>query len=59
MKYLVLGAILYFMYKFMFRPSLSEGKQQQEEDQREEGEIEIRRDDTNPRGDFIDYEEVD
>ena len=59
MKYLVLGAILYFMYKFMFRPSLSEGKQQQKEVQREEGEIEIRREDTNPRGDFIDYEEVD
>lgn len=59
MKYLVLGAILYFMYKFMFRPSLSEGKQQQKEDQREDGEIEIRREDTNPRGDFIDYEEVD
>jgi len=59
MKYLVLGAILYFMYKFMFRPSLNEGKQQQKEDLREEGEIEIRREDTNPRGDFIDYEEVD
>jgi len=59
MKYLVLGAILYFMYKFMFRPSLNEGKQQQKEDLREEGEIEIRREDKNPRGDFIDYEEVD
>jgi len=58
MKYLVLGAILYFMYKFMFRPPLNEGKKQ-EEDQREEGEVEIRREDTNPRGEFIDYEEVD
>ncbi len=58
MKYLVLGAILYFMYKFMFRPSLSEGKQQKE-DLRQEGEVDIRREDTNPRGEFIDYEEVD
>ena len=58
MKYLLLGAILYFMYKFMFRPSLNEGEQQKE-DLREEGEVEIRREDTNPRGDFIDYEEVD
>jgi len=41
----------------MFRPPLNEGEQQQ--DLREEGEIEIRREDTNPRGDFIDYEEVD
>ncbi len=42
----------------MFRPSLSEGKKTVE-DNREEGEVEIRREDTNPRGDFIDYEEVD
>jgi len=58
MKYLVLGAILYFMYKFMFRPSLSEGNKTVE-DTREEGEVEIRREDTNPRGEFIDYEEVE
>lgn len=57
MKYLVLGAILYFVYKFMFRPPLKEG--QQPTDQREEGDIEIRREDTNPRGEFIDYEEVE
>lgn len=58
MKYLVLGAILYFVYKFMFRPSLNEGTQQKE-DLREEGDIDIRREDTNPRGEFIDYEEVE
>ena len=52
MKYLVLGAILYFVYKFMFRTSLKEGKKQEEI--RQEGEVEIRREDTNPRGEFID-----
>ena len=57
MKYLVLGAILYFVYKFMFRPPLKEGQPQ--EDHRQEGEVEIRREDTNPRGEFIDYEEVE
>lgn len=58
MKYLVLGAVLYFVYKFMFRPSLNAGKQQEEE-KIQEGEIEIRRDAGNPRGEFIDYEEVE
>ena len=42
----------------MFRPSLSDGKKTVE-DTREEGDVEIRREDTNPRGEFIDYEEVD
>ena len=45
----------------MFGPSLKEGQQKQE-DQRKEGDIDIRRESTNPRedqGDFIDYEEVE
>ncbi len=41
----------------MFRPPLKEGKKQEEV--RQEGDVEIRREDTNPRGEFIDYEEVD
>ncbi|MFK7982967.1 MAG: hypothetical protein AB8G86_23510 [Saprospiraceae bacterium] len=59
-KFLVTGLILYFMYKFMFNSSLSEGQKQ--ENIRQEGDIDIRRDNKNPRedrGDFIDYEEVD
>ena len=63
MKYLVLGAVLYFVYKFMFPPALKEGKQaSKEEEKYQEGDIEIRRDAGNPRGergDFIDYEEVE
>jgi len=46
----------------MFRPSLHEGQRQQPKDQRKEGDIDIRRNDSDPRGDrgeFIDYEEVD
>lgn len=60
-KFLVTGFILYFMYKFMFKPSLKEGQQKQQ-DNRKEGDIDIRRESTNPRedrGDFIDYEEVE
>ncbi len=60
-KFLVTGFILYFMYKFMFKPSLKEG-QQKPQDNRKEGDIDIRRASTNPRedrGDFIDYEEVE
>ena len=48
------------MYKFMFNAPLSEGKKQ--ENIRQEGDIDIRRDHKNPRedrGDFIDYEEVE
>jgi len=59
-KFLVTGLILYFMYKFMFKPSLDEGQKQ--ENIQPEGDIDIRRDDKNPRadrGDFIDYEEVE
>jgi len=59
-KFLVTGLILYFMYKFMFNTPLSEGKKQ--ENIRQEGDIDIRRDHKNPRedrGDFIDYEEVE
>ena len=44
----------------MFKPSLKEGQQKQQ-DQREEN-IDIRREGANPRenqGDFIDYEEVE
>lgn len=60
-KFIVTGFILYFMYKFMFRPSLKEGQKNQQ-DHRQEGDIDIRRESTNPRedrGEFIDYEEVD
>jgi len=58
-KFLVTGLILYFMYKFMFNPSLDGGQRQ--ENIRQEGDIDIRREDKNPRedGDFIDYEEVE
>jgi len=59
-KFLVTGLILYFMYKFMFNTSLKEGQKQ--ENIRPEGDIDIRRDNKNPRedrGDFIDYEEVE
>jgi len=44
----------------MFNNSLKEGKKQ--ENIREEGDIDIRREGKNPRedrGDFIDYEEVE
>ena len=61
-KFIVTGLILYFMYKFMFRPSLREGQQQRPQDQGQEGDIHIRRDYKNPRedrGEFIDYEEVE
>ena len=60
MKFLVTGLILYFLYRVMFRPSLKEGKTVHKE--KEEGEIEIRREGKNPRedrGEFIDYEEVE
>jgi len=44
----------------MFKTSLSEGQKQ--ENIRQEGDIDIRRESKNPRedrGDFIDYEEVE
>ena len=59
-KFLVTGLILYFMYKFMFKSSLKEGQRQ--ENIRQEGDIDIRRESKNPRedrGEFIDYEEVE
>ena len=59
-KFLVTGLILYFMYKFMFNPSLDGGQRQ--ENIKQEDDIDIRREDKNPRedrGDFIDYEEVE
>ena len=55
-KFLITGLIIYFAYKFMFRPSLNQGRQQQE------GDIEIRSSGKNPkadRGEYIDYEEVE
>ena len=59
-KFLVTGLILYFMYKFMFKPSLDGGQRQ--ENIRPERDVDIRRESKNPRddrGDFIDYEEVE
>ncbi|MEM6318746.1 MAG: hypothetical protein AAF960_13825 [Bacteroidota bacterium] len=60
-KFLITGLILYFMYKFMFQPSLKSGAKQPpvKEEEGKEGDIHIRKKDDNPRGEFIDYEEVE
>ncbi len=55
MKYLILGALIYFIYKFLFPPSLKEPAQQQQFKNQEAPS-------KKPRGDeedFIEYEEVE
>ncbi len=58
-KLLVTGLLIYFAYKLMFRPSLSQGNREKPQ---QEGDIEIHHPGKNPiedRGEFIDYEEVE
>ena len=60
LKFLVTSLVLYFFYKFMFRPSLKQGKDRRTNHYKED--VEIRRPSKNPRedrGEFIDYEEVE
>jgi len=60
MKYIILGFIIYFIYKYMNGPTLKEPAPQQRFQQQEEPPI--RQKAKNPRGDdedYIDYEEIE
>lgn len=58
LKWIALGLVLYFVFKYWRPPAVVEGKRQQEERIQKE-DVEIRRTPKDDRGDFIDYEEVD
>ena len=60
MKYLILGFIIYFIYKFMYRPALEEPVQHQRF--MGEDDFEDRSSPKSPRGsdeDYIEYEELE
>jgi len=63
LKWLVTGLVLYFFYKYFFRPSLKQGFQPPKQDSDEQiADIEIRRSGNKSKeepGEFIDYEEIE
>ena len=60
LKFLITGIIIYFVYKYLFKPTLQQG-QAPPNNISQEGDIEIktRKQQGEDEGEYIDYEEVD